>query len=276
MSRHLIARLWLLPAIAVAGVILIVMLLTAWQEKTLREAETRRALFAEVQPVELRNCEFQRFGEPNDGGYLLCGNLLTGIEAGYSYGIAGYDGWGCDVSRRYDVPVHQYDCFDVGRTECEGGRMTFHEECVAGSPKVAEGRVFDTLPSQISRNGDQQKRLVVKMDIEGSEWESLAATPLDVLDRFDQLAMELHGVDESRFVDVVRKLKQVFYVAHLHFNNWSCQQGLAPFPASAVEVLFVNKRIGELDPTRTPILPRPLDAPSNPRGQDCQRLAQRP
>ena len=71
-------------------------------------------------------------------------------------------------------------------------------------------------------------------------------------------------VDESRFVDVLRKLKQVFYVAHLHFNNWSCMQGIAPFPASAVEILLVNKRIGELDPSGTARLPRPLDAPGAP------------
>src|SRR5262245_29363800 len=40
-----------------------------------REGETRRALFSEVQPVKVSNCELKRFGEKNDGGYLLCANL---------------------------------------------------------------------------------------------------------------------------------------------------------------------------------------------------------
>jgi hypothetical protein len=255
-----------------AALVVIALLLTVWRNNERRRAEIREALFAEVQPVELRNCEFQRFGEAHDGGYLLCGNLLQSVEAGYSYGIAGYDGWGCDVSSRLEVPVHQYDCYDLRRTACDSGRLLFHEECVAGAPQVAESRVFDTLASQILRNGDQNKRLVVKMDVEGSEWDSLAAAPIEVLDRIDQFAMELHGVDERRFVDVVRKLKQVFYVAHLHFNNWSCMQGIAPFPAWAVEILLVNKKIGEVDPTRTPRLPRPLDAPSGARRADCQTL----
>ena len=74
---------------------------------TLAPDRLRTALFAELQPVELANCQLQRFGEPHDGGYLMCGNLLGSVKAGYSYGISGYDGWGCDISRTLNVRVHQ-------------------------------------------------------------------------------------------------------------------------------------------------------------------------
>ena len=70
-------------------------------------AQRRQMLFAEIQPVRLANCELERFGEKADGGYLLCGNLLGEAGSAYSYGISGYDGWGCDVSTRLDVRVHQ-------------------------------------------------------------------------------------------------------------------------------------------------------------------------
>src|SRR5688572_25465682 len=33
----------------------------------------REALFRMLQPVTLANCELERFGETNDGGYLMCG-----------------------------------------------------------------------------------------------------------------------------------------------------------------------------------------------------------
>ena len=67
----------------------------------------RDVLFAELKPVKLLNCELARFGEPHDGGYLVCANLLGDVGAAYSYGISGYDGWGCEVSTRLKVPVHQ-------------------------------------------------------------------------------------------------------------------------------------------------------------------------
>ena len=46
----------------------------------------RQALFDLVQPVALSNCQLERFGEKNDGGYLMCANLLREVQAGYSYG----------------------------------------------------------------------------------------------------------------------------------------------------------------------------------------------
>ena len=71
----------------------------------------RTALFAELTPVEVSNCRLERFGEPNEGGYLMCGNLLSSIKVGYSYGIAGYDQWGCDVARKLNLRVHQVRLF---------------------------------------------------------------------------------------------------------------------------------------------------------------------
>jgi hypothetical protein len=59
-----------------------------------RAEQERQRLFEEIQPVQLANCELERFGEERDGGYLLCANLLGEVKAAYSYGISGYDKWG--------------------------------------------------------------------------------------------------------------------------------------------------------------------------------------
>ena len=72
-------------------------------------------LFAELQPVKVTNCELARYGEPHDGGYMACRNLLSNVRSAYSYGISGYDGWGCEISTELKVPVHQYDCFNIDR-----------------------------------------------------------------------------------------------------------------------------------------------------------------
>ncbi len=46
--------------------------------------QQRQALFDMLQPVALTNCVLERFGETHDGGYLMCSNLLQGVQAGYS------------------------------------------------------------------------------------------------------------------------------------------------------------------------------------------------
>jgi hypothetical protein len=236
-----------------------------------RAEQLRRFLFNEVQPVRLANCELQRFGEANDGGYLLCGNLLQGVQSGYSYGISGYDGWGCAISRDLKIKVHQYDCFDLTRPVCRGGDTVFHGECVAGAPSIdKDHRVFDTPEHQFAKNGDAGKHLVMKIDVEGAEWDTFLATPDGVLDQIDQLAVEFHGSGEERFADAVLRLKRLFYIANLHFNNYSCVDDAAPFPSWAYEVLFVNRRIAKLDTSGAPVTASPLNAPNNPKVADCQ------
>jgi len=239
----------------------------------------REAILAELQPVALKNCTLKRFGSANDGGYLMCANLVEPLDTGYSYGVGINDDWGCDVSRRYHVAVHQYDCFDPARPICDGGRFVFHNECVGNRTGYRDSRFFDTLENQISKNPDAvgRRRMIVKMDIEGGEWESLLAAPDELLASIPQLAMEMHGFDDPEILEALRKLKRNFYLVNLHFNNWSCTSKAAPLPAWAYQVLWVNKRVGVLDPAaRVPAPMSPLNAPDSPTWPDCQLRTPRP
>ena len=142
-----------------------------------------------------------------------------------------------------------------------------HNECVGPKTETVDGRFFDTIRNQINRNRDRGKRILVKIDVEGAEWESLMATPDEVLERIDQLPMEFHGVDDARMLSVVQTLKRTFHLAHLHFNNHSCDPKLHPFPAWAYQLLFVNKRVGVVGTPKPATAPaRAFDAPDNPDG----------
>ncbi len=234
----------------------------------------RDALWAELSPVALSNCTIKRFGSANDGGYLMCENLVDGVEAGYSYGIEHEDNWGCELSTRWHVPIHQYDCFTADRPTCAGGTFVFHDECVGAKTETLDNQPFDSFANQVAKNGDTGKRLLVKMDVEGAEWDTFLATPDDVLAKIDQLPMELHGVGEQRHIDLVKKLKKTFHLVSIHFNNYACggkKQKFFPFPADAYQVLWVNKRLGVVDagkPGR--VAGSPPDAKDAPDKRDCQ------
>ena len=239
--------------------------------------QQRQALFDMLQPVAITNCQLERFGEKNDGGYLMCANLLGAVQSGYSYGIAGYDQWGCDIATKSNVAVHQYDCFDTTRPRCRSGKTIFHEECVGDKTETVEGRLFDTVPNQLAKNGDTAKRIVLKIDVETAEWDTFRSLPDDVLQRIDQMAVEFHWIEdaefrwieEAKYLEVVLRLKQFFEVGHLHYNNASCVPNLEPFPSYAYEVLFVSKRLAVVDPSRKVSIPHPLDARNNPAAPEC-------
>jgi hypothetical protein len=193
------------------------------------------------------------------------------VQAAYSYGISGYDQWGCDVSVAARVPVHEYDCFDTRAPACPGGHPIFHDECVGPKSEEKDGRRFDSLERQVAANGDVGRRLVVKMDVEGAEWDTILGAPESLLKQIDQLEIEFHTNDQPRFVTAVQKLKRYFHVVHVHFNNHACVTDQSPFPAWAYEVLFVNKELDEVSPASVPD-DDALDAPNIVYLPDCQSV----
>lgn len=239
-----------------------------WQY--IRTKQIRQSLHAAIEPVTVTNCELKRFGDAHDGGYLFCGNLLTEAQVAYSYGINGTDDWGCQISESLKVAVHQYDCFNTTVPSCPRGDTRFHAECVGPEPSTLDGLPFDSVSNQVSRNGDAGKRLVMKMDVEGAEWQSLVTTPDVALNAIDQLAVEFHDVEEPAFLATIERLKQFFHVAHVHMNNFGCGPGFEPFPSHVFEVLFVSKRLGRIDPSVDARGPSPLDAPNTTTFADCQ------
>ena len=173
------------------------------------------------------------------------------------------------------------DCFDTTVPACPAGRTVFHAECVGDATRTTDGRPFDTIENQLAKNGDGSKRIVLKIDVEGAEWASFMALPDDVLRRIDQMSVEFHWLrdEQSQWLEpdsyrlVMQRLKQVFEVAHIHFNNAGCTGGLEPFPTWAYEVLFVSKRLAVVDPSRSVSGLHPLDALNDPSFPDCQPAA---
>jgi hypothetical protein len=258
--------------VTVRGVVVAIgVLVAAAAVEYWRDRQVREALYAALAPVRITNCELQRFGSAHDGGYLMCGNLLTRATAAYSYGIDGNDAWGCDVAGPLRIPLHQYDCFNTTAPRCaRGAAPQFHAECVGPARATIDGRPFDTMSNHIAANGHTGETLVVKMDVEGSEWQSLLTAPDHVLDTIDQLAIEFHRVEDRAFVDTALKLSQFFYVAHYHHNNYECRPGFEPFAGPVFELLLVNKRIAVANPSQSARGPSALDAPNNPALADCQ------
>ena len=195
----------------------------------------REAILAELQPVALKNCTLKRFGSANDGGYLMCENLIEPIDAAYWYGVGINDDWGCDVSRRYHVRGAAIRLF----RSCQAHLQRRQDLCFttnASEIVPATGiRISSTLwKIRSGKNGDTDRRLIIKMDIEGAEWESLLAAPDELLASIPQIAMEMHGFDDPKILEVLRKLKRNFYLVNLHFNNWSCTPKAAPLPGLGV------------------------------------------
>eukprot|EP00421_Protoceratium_reticulatum_P068735 CAMPEP_0168425900 /NCGR_PEP_ID=MMETSP0228-20121227/35558_1 /TAXON_ID=133427 /ORGANISM="Protoceratium reticulatum, Strain CCCM 535 (=CCMP 1889)" /LENGTH=364 /DNA_ID=CAMNT_0008439899 /DNA_START=23 /DNA_END=1115 /DNA_ORIENTATION=+ len=191
--------------------------------------------------------DFQRFGEERDGGYQLCLAATSKTKAAYSLGVGNHDKWAYHVSKRLAVPVYQFDCFRVDpRAVCKG--CSFFSTCIGGANDLGRFRramTFSQMLSQTNHSRAGEGSLLLKMDIEGSEWTVLVDVPTQTLRKFGQLVIEFHGIhDETRhasYLTVMRHILEAgFKVAHLHGNNQDGMYEVGSFRIPAVvEVTLV-------------------------------------
>jgi hypothetical protein len=161
-----------------------------------------------------------RIGGDNDGGYLIPDDL-SGISTCFSPGVDVTASFEQDLLSR-GIRSHLADAsVDAPPDGLEVASFT--KKFLGG---VNDGE-FMTLEFWVRRHGGYLGDLILQMDIEAHEYETILATPLDILRRFRIIAMEIHhaecwfnnpiawGCVNSFFA----KLLDNFHVVHNHPNN---------------------------------------------------------
>lgn len=155
------------------------------------------------------------------GGYMLCSNAVP--QAAISIGIGGSDDWGIQVSRKYNITTYEYDCKDPTRPQCPPGgrncRLEFSDVCLVG-PRDSPGRgaaaqVMTMQELLTQRQLTDSDTLLLRIDLQGREWEVLKSIPNEELARFMQINVAFHTEttpqDPLQF-EVAKKLSRDFTI----------------------------------------------------------------
>jgi hypothetical protein len=213
-----------------------------------------------------------RLGPPADGGYIFVDDISPD-QAIVSYGIS--------TEYRFDAEMaakgHDVYMFDhtVAGITATSDRMRFFREGVAGLTDPA-ARLY-TIEDHLARHAIAGDRLILKMDVEGAEFAALGAAPESVLERFEQIAIEVHGLHRmedvgyrATFCAVFQKLNRLFTLFHVHANNCDGPNGLrivAGLPVSSLlELSYVRTSTVKPSPSRT-LYPTSLDYPNVRKGE---------
>lgn len=202
-----------------------------------------------------------RVGSKGDGGYLIPDDL-NGIEYCFSPGVSDVANF---ESRLADLSIKSFLAdYSVGSPPLSRQEFTFDRKFLGSSDRDP----YFTLVSWKEKylkgyTGD----LLLQMDIEGYEYETILSTPEILLDQFRILVIEFHELDRlfDAFVfklvsGCFEKLLQSFYVVHIHPNNCSevVKRGEISVPRT-MEFTFLNKRRARTKTARS-TFPHPLDA----------------
>lgn len=224
------------------------------------------ALLAPIDP----GIELVRIGGDNDGGYLVP-NDLEGIAYCFSAGIA-------------DIVSFEIDCltrgirsfladFSVDTPPIDLKEYKFTKKFVGAVNNSKYMSLDRWVNASLGNILDDD--LILQMDIEGAEYETLLSTPKSILEKFRILIIEFHNVESVRdknFCQIVlstlQKIKENFEIVHIHPNN-CC--GITSINGVAIpnvfEVTLLRKdRIKSRNFVNK--LPHPLDQPNDPSQAD--------
>ncbi len=225
--------------------------------------KNKRILLEQLTPYDIDHKKI-RIGSDQDGGYVVADCNLDNVAALYSYGIAEEDLFDLQFSQNFEKPVFQYDPYvDRSPSALNNPLISFKKQGVSS----VKDHQHDTLENHIIENGHTSNPLFLKMDIEGMEWEVLAAIPDSILQQFDQIVLELHGLEFfSKYSDynrILKKINQHFVLFHVHGNNGLGKPTLSDIPC-LLEVSFIHKKYVSQKSISKEASPSALDRPNCP------------
>lgn len=197
-----------------------------------------------------------------------------------NFGIRDDDVFGCDLSSLIKVPNYQYDCTTNIPQLCHTNNNLNSFEMVCGGEMTEKTSLysFASLEDVIKNKKLVGKRIFLKIDIEGGEYEAFRYLPTDYLDYFDQITMEAHFgsiyPEMWGHLDMFKSLAEKFISVNYHINNNACFgpdiMQYRAMPALAFEVTLINKKLITVHSQTRSFKQHPLNTPNNPKVPDCQ------
>lgn len=211
-----------------------------------------------------KKTERKRVGKQYDGGYIMF-YPFSQNKIAYSFGINDDVSWEKEmVKNGYDIYMYDHT---IRKLPERNEKFHWYKKGVTGGK---ESSSLERLDSLIKKNGHENvDGMVLKMDVEGAEWDVLRTLPSKVLLQFDQIVIELHGILEIKNKQTIfaalKKVGATHKVVHLHANNYGnvnfCNELITP---NILEMTLVNK--DKFDTVESNImLPIMEDMPCNKR-----------
>ena len=205
------------------------------------------------------NIPLIRIGGDNDGGYLVPDDL-AGITACFSPGVSDTMTFDNEIMER-GIPSFLADA-SVDGLVCKHELATF-DRLFLGAKTTG---IYITLDDWIARYAPEAGDLLLQMDIEGAEEETLNAAREETLKRFRIVVLEVHDVHRltrtakyRSFRRMIEQLNKYFILAHVHPNNYSPPTKVARWCIPPLlELTYIRRdRVEEAYPTHS--FPHPLD-----------------
>lgn len=226
-----------------------------------------------VELCKVKKCidyELVRIGKPGDGGYIML-NDFKESKIAYSFGIGGDMSWDKCMANK-GVKVYCYDptidCLPEEHVQCN-----FNKIGISGTDKEKENLyTLETILKQNQHNNI--KNMILKMDVEGVEWDFLGGVSADTLEKFSMMTFELHNLTDlensRKTLRLLEKLNMTHQAIWIHANNSRGVERAGKYDVPGLlEITYVNKRKYRFEDVEYNC-PMDLDYPNNTEYLDVE------
>lgn len=203
-----------------------------------------------------------RVGAINDGGYIMLDDFKENYRA-YSFGIGNDVSWDDWVSNK-GIQVFCYD-HTIDGLPHQNSKLSFFKIGITDEDKPEDNLL--SLTTLLKRNGDENNNdLILKMDVEGAEWNFINSIDEEILTQFRQMTFELHNLTDifefdKRYKGLL-KLQKTHCPVWVHANNaLGIENAISTSIPPLLEITYVRRDTYELQDTQynSPI---DIDAPN--------------
>lgn len=171
-----------------------------------------------------------RIGLEKDGAYVLLHEPIEQAEAVVSLGIGDNVEFDLDILKRHNKTCYMAD-YSIESEPVKNDKFLFKKIFINSKTFVQFLEEFDLL---------KNNNMILKIDIEGGEYETLQNLDKDKLLKFSQIGAEFHNLltEPWKYIELLNRLNQHFYITHLHANNIGhIHEGIP----DTIEISFIRK-----------------------------------
>jgi len=211
----------------------------------LEKSTTKKNIFKlirKMRPVSI-NKKLIRLGDDNDGGYVIP-NDLKNIKFCFSAGVGNLIKFEKDCLDKFNIKSFLCDYNNIKNSQIIN-YFDFKKKKI----NIINDNDNISLNKWIKSKNNNNNEFILKIDIEGSEYDSLLNLSDENLKKTRILIVEFHSLRDLRnkafyqiFNSILDRLLNYFYIVHLHPNNAGKNIKIHKFNIpDLLEVTFIKK-----------------------------------
>ena len=208
--------------------------------------------YSKIKPKKFPSINIIRLGEDGDGGYFVP-DFIKDFDYCFTFGVGNLCGFENDLANKFNIKCYLFD-YSINSSPIKNKNFYFTKKFIIGGGNTANDLKkpnYLTFNNFLKKCPDfKNKKKILKIDIEGGEYNILSYLQSSDLDSFEVIIIEFHHLSSILTPLCFRLVNDLFSKIHENFHVLSnvATEGFSYFSYKDIkiydlfEITFINKK----------------------------------